>query len=71
MRVKAGKPASCAPVDYEAAADVFMSIFPGANLEQVYGEAVSAARNAKALGFSREALALTETAAVLRRRLFN
>lgn len=67
----AHRPAPSRPIDYEAAADIFISIFPGATLEQVYGEAVSAARNAEALGFTREADALQKTAEVLRRRLLN
>lgn len=71
MRSAAPRPAPSRAIDYEAAADVFISVFPGATLEQVYAEAVSAARNAEALGFTREADALQKTADILRRRLFN
>ena len=60
-----------APIDYEAAADIFISAFPGASLAEVYERAVSGAQNAELLGFKREAAALRETAAVLRRRIAN
>lgn len=69
MRSPKPEKSASKPIDYDAAADVFITIFPGATLEQVYEEAVSAARNAEALGFAREAQALQQTAAVLRRRL--
>lgn len=60
-----------APIDYEGAADIFISAFPGASLAKVYERAVSGAQNAELLGFKREAAALRETAAVIRRRIAN
>lgn len=58
-------------IDYETAADIFISAFPGVPLAEVYERAVSGEQNAELLGFTREASALRETAAVIRRRLTN
>ena len=60
-----------APLDYEPAAAIFISAFPGASLAEVYERAVSGAQNAEMLGFQREATALRKTAGVLRRRIAN
>lgn len=64
-------PEESAPVDFETAADIFVSIFPGATLEEVYDRAIAAALNADTLGFDHEAHVLRATAAVIRRRLLN
>lgn len=56
-------------IDFDEAADIFVSIFPGASLAEVYERAVSAAANCAAMGFDHEARVLRETALRIKRRL--
>lgn len=56
-------------IDFDEAADIFVSIFPGAGLAEAYDRAVSAAANCDAMGFDHEARVLRETALRIKQRL--
>ena len=56
-------------IDFDAATEIFVSIFPGASVAEVYERAVSAAANCAAMGFDHEARVLRETALRIKRRL--